>query len=118
MWYFVLSTLSPFFTSAPNSPARISGKLLFFSGKTGMVLKSVTTPDAAETYCSPVIYLTKNGTEMVVFGTGGETHSGHLYAVQLSKLYKGELEQAVILASNSGKGRFYTFCIFLTSMCL
>jgi len=44
---------------------------------------------------------------MVVFGTGGETHSGHMYAIQLSKLYKGEIEQAIILTSNSGKGMMF-----------
>ena len=69
-----------------------------------MVLKSHSTPDNAEIYSSLVIYLLKNGTEMVIFGTGGETHSGSLYVIQLKKLYEGKLKEAIKLDTNHGKG--------------
>jgi len=69
-------------------------------------------PDRAETYCSPVIYRCKNGTEVVVFGTGGETHAGHLYAIQLAILYKGRIGEAIQLAfhSKTGKMVYYILC--------
>ena len=84
-----------------DSASQLPGKFLFFSGKTGMVLKSVPLPGNARTYFTPVIYLAKNGTELVVFATGGGTkNSGDLYVIQLSELFKGEIDKAVKLASN------------------
>ena len=69
-----------------------------------MVLMSYPTPDNAETYFSPVIYVSKNGTSLVVIGTGGETHSGGLYVIQMEKLYKGQMDQAIKIDSKNGKG--------------
>ena len=106
---FADSEGSMILTFSFNSPAfsetRISGEILFVSGKNGRVLRSTWTPDKAETYCSPVIYRCKNGTEVVVFGSGGETHAGHLYAIQLASLFKGLINEATKLASHKKTGK-------------
>ena len=73
------------FPSEPNSPERLVGRLLIFSGKTGEVLRWVRTPDERETYFSPVIYTKKDSTELVLFGTGG---SGTVSWLQSSKTKK------------------------------
>ena len=80
------------------------GKLIFVSGNSGKILKAFPTPDHAETYFSPVVYLSRNGTQLVVFGTGGETDSGGLFIIQLKKLFQGLVNQAIKIASKKGKG--------------
>lgn len=47
-------------------------------------------PDERESYYSPVIYKIRDGTEIVLFGTGGETHPGSLWYISLMDLYKGD----------------------------
>ena len=83
--------------------------MIFVSGKSGKILKVFPTPDHAETYFSPVVYLSQNGTQLVVFGTGGETHSGGLFVIQLKKLIQGLVNQAIKIASKKGKGIFFIF---------
>jgi len=88
----------------PDSETRLAGKILFFSGKTGLVLKSFTVPDEHESYFSPVIYTVKNGSQIVVFGTGGETHGGSLFIIQFKYLYEGKFDHAVKVLTNDKKG--------------
>lgn len=42
---------------------------------------------------------------MVVFGTGGETHAGSLYVVELKDLLEADLKNAKKLLTNSKKGK-------------
>ena len=91
----------------PHSKSRKSGKILFISGKTGLVLTSQPVPDGGETYFSPVVYTSRNGTEMVVIGTGGETHKGSLYIIQLKHLYARKTEMFVKILSNAEKGKLF-----------
>lgn len=88
----------------PNSPERLVGRLLIFSGKTGEVLRWVRTPDERETYFSPVIYTKKDSTELVLFGTGGETHPGGLYVVPLIDLFHGLIENSKLIYKDDYKG--------------
>lgn len=88
----------------PNSPERLVGRLLIFSGKTGEVLRWVRTPDERETYFSPVIYTKKDSTELVLFGTGGETHPGGLYVVPLIDLFHGLIENSKLIYKDNYKG--------------
>ncbi|ELU01119.1 hypothetical protein CAPTEDRAFT_94391 [Capitella teleta] len=88
----------------PGSQTRLSGKLLFFSGRTGRLLKSVPVPDERESYYSPVIYKIRDGTEIVLFGTGGETHPGSLWYISLMDLYKGDNSKAEQIYYNKQKG--------------
>lgn len=93
-----------FLISEPNSPQRLVGRLLVFSGKTGEVLRWVRTPDERETYFSPVIYTKKDSTELVLFGTGGETHAGGLWVVPLMDLYHGLIENSKLIYKDDYKG--------------
>lgn len=90
--------------SEPNSPHRLVGRLLIFSGKTGEVLRWVRTPDEKETYFSPVIYTQKDSAELVLFGTGGETHPGGLWVVPLMDLYQGLIENSKLIYKDEYKG--------------
>lgn len=92
------------FPREPNSPERLVGRLLIFSGKTGEVLRWVRTPDERETYFSPVIYTKKDSTELVLFGTGGETHPGGLYVVPLIDLFHGLIENSKLIYKDDYKG--------------
>lgn len=88
----------------PFSKKRRAGKILFLSGKTGIVLSSQEIPDNTESYFSPVIYNLRNGSEVVIYGNGGETHKGSLFGILLKDLYKGEVEKSWKILSNKKKG--------------
>lgn len=96
--------------SEPNSPHRLVGRILIFSGKTGEVLRWVKTPDERETYFSPVIYTKKDGIELVLFGTGGETHPGGLWVVPLLDLFQGLIEKSKQIYNDEFKGKSTTHC--------
>ena len=84
---------------------------MIFSGKTGEVLTWVRTPDERETYFSPVIYTKKDGIELVLFGTGGETHPGGLWVVSLLDLFNGRIERAKLIYKDDFKGTVpYNLC--------
>lgn len=70
----------------------MSGKIIFFSGKTGKVLKWLGVPDDKESYYSPQMYTVGDGMDIVLFGTGGETHGGSLWSITLDDLYKGNMK--------------------------
>ena len=86
------------------SAKRLIGRLIIFSGKTGRVLRWSEVPDEKETYFSPVLYTLKNGTELIVFGTGGETHPGGLYVIPLMDFYYGKIKNAKSLYQDRYKG--------------
>ena len=50
-------------------------------------------PDAAESYYSPVVYRRRGDVDVVLFGTGGETHGGALWALPLQGLYAADIDQ-------------------------
>lgn len=87
-----------------GSPHRLSGRIIIFSGQTGKVLRWVGVPDKRESYYSPQVYLLPGGKEMVLFGTGGETHPGSLWRISLSDLYAGKIERAQRICGDSTKG--------------
>lgn len=61
--------------------------LLTVSGRTGQKLMDrVFVPDGRESYMSPVLFSFADGTEVILFGTGGETIPGSLWAVTLSSI--------------------------------
>ena len=59
-----------------GSETRMAGKIFIFSGLTGHVLQWVTVPDGRESYYSPVMYQWKDGTNIVLFGTGERLTQG------------------------------------------
>lgn len=69
-----------------STDPRDPGYVMLISGKDGKVLKKFQTPDGAETYASPVVYRRHDGSEWLVFGTGGETKPGAEYRVPVASL--------------------------------
>ncbi len=67
-------------TKGPGE-ARESGHLMVLSGRTAKVLAVMPMPDGAETYMSPLVW-----GDRVVFGSGGETHAGGLWAIHFETL--------------------------------
>ena len=72
---------------SPTVEKRSPGIFAVISGSSGQQLSErVTMPDDKETYSSPVLYRIMNAIELIVFGSGGETVSGSLWAVTLESL--------------------------------
>ncbi|VDI73408.1 integrin alpha FG-GAP repeat containing protein 3 [Mytilus galloprovincialis] len=65
-------------TLRPQDHSRTSGRLVMLSGKTGKMVghRYLNLPDNKETYMSPIVYRTTDGSRYILFGSGGETISG------------------------------------------
>jgi outer membrane protein assembly factor BamB len=89
----------------PKDP-RDPGFLAVISGADGAVLRVVQAPDDEEIYSSPVVYERPDGSEWVLFGTGGETRSGAMYRVPVASLLDGtfsaKLERVVAPGKQKG----------------
>ena len=81
-------------TFSSEDTERSPAKLVVVSGRTGQKLlqETVLTPDGHESYMSPVLYSFADGTEVVLFGSGGETVPGSLWAVTLRSIQEKVLE--------------------------
>jgi hypothetical protein len=78
---------------------------MVFDSKSGEILAADTMPDGKESYMSPLCFLQNGEKEhSIVFGTGGETISGHLYVAPLSDLMDKNLATAKIIASERDHG--------------
>ncbi|KAH7642116.1 pqq-like domain containing protein [Dermatophagoides farinae] len=76
----------------PNQRVRNVARLIVISGKTGQILKWSYVPNNAESYYSPQLLVHPDGTSLILYGTGGETHPGGLYVVGLEALLNGQIE--------------------------
>ena len=66
---------------------RSPGFLVVVSGRTGMkLMERVQVPDGHESYSSPILFTHPDGSPVVLFGTGGETLTGSLWAVTLASI--------------------------------
>jgi outer membrane protein assembly factor BamB len=84
---------------------RYPGNLVLLSSKTGKLLAYASMPDGKETYISVVAMPMKDKSDYkIIFGTGGETIGGNLYATTLSDLLKGDISKATVLDSSPDKG--------------
>jgi len=90
-------------TVKPYDADRPAGKLLLVDAFSGKVIAQDTMPYGGETYFSAVIQK-KNNQEIIIFGSGGETIGGHLFALPLQDLFNGSIQRAIILAEDSLKG--------------
>ena len=71
----------------PSAKHRTPGILVVISGRTGQQLSDrILMPDDKETYNSPVLWSVSNNTQLVLFGSGGETISGSLWAITVDSL--------------------------------
>ena len=80
------------------------GVLLIIDAKSGAVIAADTVPDGNETYMTPIYLEQENGSETIVFGTGGETFSGNLFTTTLEDLLNNDLSKAQIIASEESHG--------------
>ena len=80
------------------------GVLLIIDAKSGAVIAADTVPDGNETYMTPIYVKQENGSDIVVFGTGGETFSGNLYLTELEDLLNNDLSKSKLIASEESHG--------------
>lgn len=84
--------------------SRPSGHLMVISGSNGDLIYQLQVPDGRETYCSPLLW-SRMGEEWIVFGTGGETFLGSLWAVPADSVRAGTLAGIrAIIANREAKG--------------
>ncbi|MEQ9380485.1 MAG: PQQ-binding-like beta-propeller repeat protein [Imperialibacter sp.] len=86
-------------------PDRPTGHLLVLSARDGSLLAKAPMPDGKEIYMSVIAIPNKGGEDRtIIFGTGGETIGGNLYATTLSDVMREDLSSARRLASSPDKG--------------
>lgn len=84
---------------------RPPGHLMVISSLTGQLISKAVSPDSAEIYCSPIIHNTQNnGTQWILYGTGGETLGGSFWAVSLSDLLNNDISNSIQIATDSTTG--------------
>ncbi len=84
---------------------RPPGHLVLVNGATGKLLARAAMPDAHEIYMSAVIHENhQDDQSLIIFGTGGETVGGTLYAATLEMVLAEDLSQAHSLATGQEKG--------------
>ncbi|CAN7984580.1 unnamed protein product [Ixodes hexagonus] len=88
----------------PGSEVRLPGRLLVVSGRSGRVLRWALVPDHRESYYSPQLLHQPDGSEVLLFGTGGETHGGSLWRLRLRDLLDGRMSRARALYTDPDKG--------------
>jgi outer membrane protein assembly factor BamB len=94
---------------AAGALRRPPGKLMLLSSKSGKIISEAKMPDLHETYFSPVCFDCENSDNpTIVFGSGGESKSGHLYLCKLSDLKTGNLKNAIVLDSSTTEKGYET----------
>lgn len=84
---------------------RPPGHLMVVNSMNGQLLAKAVVPDSAETYCSALVAdVQGNGTQWVLYGTGGETLGGSFWACQLSHLLNNTLAPSIALMSDAQLG--------------
>jgi outer membrane protein assembly factor BamB len=81
--------------SRPPNTDRPPGYVTLVSGRDGKMLAVHQTPDSAETYSAIVAYERADGSEWLVFGTGGETRGGAAYRVPVAAMLDGTFASRV-----------------------
>ena len=89
-------------SKGPGEP-RSNGYMMIISGATGEILSYAPTPDGKETYMSPIVYQPHPEMKMeVLFGTGGETFSGSLWATSIEAIEAGDISNSIKLTKPNG----------------
>ena len=89
---------------APPNSSRDPGYVMVLDGETGAVVQQLTVPDGQETYMGLTFWERPEGT-YAVFGTGGETLLGQLWAAPLDGIVGGNLASAErIVEGNADRG--------------
>ncbi|MFM7643302.1 MAG: T9SS type A sorting domain-containing protein [Sphingomonadales bacterium] len=84
---------------------RPPGHLMVVNSMNGQLLAKAVVPDSAETYCSALVAdVQGNGTQWVLYGTGGETLGGSFWACPLSALLNNTLAPSIVLMTDPQLG--------------
>ena len=77
----------------PDEHDRSPAYLVVISGKTGQsLIPPILTPDGHESYMSPVLFKLNSKDDLILFGSGGETVPGSLWAISLTSLKRKVFE--------------------------
>lgn len=87
----------------PHDPNRPTGHLVIIDGGSGSVMAKAKMPDDKEIYMS-ILVIQETEDPLIVFGTGGETIGGNLWACHLSEVIKEDLSSSSRLDSSKSKG--------------
>ncbi|MFY0672171.1 MAG: T9SS type A sorting domain-containing protein [Bacteroidia bacterium] len=91
--------------SYQDTIGRPAGLIMVLNGKNGRIIESIKTPDKQETYMAPLVHdFNKDGKLQVIFGSGGETMTGALWAIDLKDLVNKRPQNAIRIAFTSKKG--------------
>jgi outer membrane protein assembly factor BamB len=99
----ILTTFGGYVYALPEELSRPSGMLMVIDPMNGKVLKKSFVPDGKETYMSPVVYDFGKG-PMIIFGTGGETIQGSLYALSISDFMASGTTKSLKIHTMLNKG--------------
>ncbi len=89
----------------PSQTNRDPGHLLVLNAANGNIISKAVVPDSAETYCSAVVSdLRGDGTDYIIFGTGGEYLGGSMWVDSLSNLLNNDLSGATAIMTDNNKG--------------
>jgi outer membrane protein assembly factor BamB len=93
-------------TLRADNPNRPIGKLMIISSKDKRIIAQASMPDNKETYFSPLVLENKQDSTnpSIIFGTGGETISGHLYRTTLKEVLNQDISNAMPLITTLQKG--------------
>lgn len=84
---------------------RPPGHLMVVNSMNGQLLAKAVVPDSAETYCSALVAdVQGNGTQWVLYGTGGETLGGSFWVCPLSALLNNTLAPSISLMTDPQLG--------------
>ena len=84
----------------PDETNRSPALIVIVSGKTGKkLIDPIVVPDGRESYMSPVRY-TFAGKDVILFGTGGETIDGSLWAITVDSIKEFVKSQRVTFNHN------------------
>ena len=84
---------------------RPPGHLMVVNGMNGQLIAKAVVPDSAETYCSALVAdVQGNGTQWVLYGTGGETLGGSFWACPLTQLLNNTLAASIPLLTDPNLG--------------
>ncbi|MFM8963085.1 MAG: FG-GAP repeat domain-containing protein, partial [Sphingomonadales bacterium] len=84
---------------------RPPGHLMVVNSMNGQLLAKAVVPDSAETYCSALVAdVQGNGTQWVLYGTGGETLGGSFWACPLSAVLNNTLAPSIVLMTDPQLG--------------
>lgn len=100
----------------PSDHERSPAFLVAVSGKTGQkLMERVPMPDGRESYMSPILFTVNQSDRFVLFGSGGETVPGSLWAVELKSLL---MRVALYHTSLVTAGKTYVINTRTVNVCL